>query len=102
MFKIDLARNLQSEFSIFNGHKKHDDFIVHETQNFLKENYLEKISIETLPRKLNVGRRNLDPRFKKATDLTPLKYLQRVKTEAAKKAFENTRLKINEVMYDVG
>jgi YesN/AraC family two-component response regulator len=31
-----------------------------------------------------------------------LEYSQRVKIEAAKKAFETTRKTVNEVMYDVG
>jgi transcriptional regulator GlxA family with amidase domain len=102
VFQIDVARNMQSEFSIFNGHKKHDDGAVQEAQLFLEENYHEKISIEALAEKLNVSRRNFDRRFKKATGFTPLEYLQRVRVEAAKKAFENTRLNVNEVMYDVG
>lgn len=102
VFQIDPARNLQSEFSIFNGHKKHNDDIVQEAQNILEENYQEMISIEALAQKLNVSRRNFDRRFKKATDFTPLEYLQRVKVEAAKKTFENTRLNVNEVMFEVG
>lgn len=102
VFQIDIARNRQSEFTIFNGHKRHDDEIVLEAQKYLEENYQTKISIEDLARKLNVGRRNFDRRFKKATDFTPLDYLQRVKVEVAKKAFENTRLNVNEIMYDVG
>ncbi|PHN02513.1 GlxA family transcriptional regulator [Flavilitoribacter nigricans] len=102
VFQIDLARNLQSEFSIFNGHKQHDDEVIQEAQIYLEENYREKISIQELARKLNVGRRNFDRRFKKATNFTPLEYLQRIKVEAAKKFFENTRLNVNEVMYDVG
>lgn len=102
VFQIDVARNLQSEFSIFNGHKKHDDEVVQEAQVYLEKNYQEKVSIEALAKRLNVGRRNFDRRFRKATDFTPLEYLQRVKVEAAKKSFENTRLNVNEVMYDVG
>ena len=38
----------------------------------------------------------------KATGNTPVEYLQRVKIEAAKKAFETTGKTVNEVMYDVG
>lgn len=102
VFQIDVARNLQSEFSIFNGHKRHNDEVVHEAQTYLEENYQEKISIRDLAKKLNVDRRNFDRRFKKSTDFTPLEYLQRIKVEVAKKAFENTRLNVNEVMYDVG
>ncbi len=102
VFQIDVARNLQSEFSIFNGHKNHEDEIVLEAQAYLEGNYQNKISVEVLADKLNVGRRSFDRRFKKATAFTPLEYLQRIKVEAAKKMFENTRLNVNEVMYDVG
>jgi Helix-turn-helix domain len=43
-----------------------------------------------------------DRRFIKATGNTPVEYLQRVRVESAKKAFETTRKTINEVMYEVG
>ena len=101
-FQIDLDRNLQSEFTIFNGHKKHDDDVVLKAQCYIEKNYEDKISFEFLSEKLNVGRRNFDRRFIKATGLTPLDYLQRVRVEAAKKCFENARKTVNEVMYEVG
>ncbi|UII29565.1 helix-turn-helix domain-containing protein [Fulvivirga ulvae] len=102
VFQIDLDRNMQSEFSIFNGHKKHGDSSIQEAQKYLEENYKNKISMESLSGKLNIERRTFDRRFIKATGLTPLDYLQRVKIEAAKKSFESTRKTVNEVMYDVG
>lgn len=102
IFQIDLDRNLQSEFAIFNGHKKHDDSTIQEAQKYLEENYQRKISIEALSKELNIERRTFDRRFIKATGITPLDYLQRVKIEAAKKTLENTRKTVNEVMYDVG
>ena len=102
IFQIDLDRNLQAEFTIFNGHKKHDDDVVLKVQAYIEKNYRGKISFEFLSEKFNVGRRNFDRRFIKGTGLTPLDYLQRVKVEAAKKSFENCRKTVNEVMYDVG
>ena len=36
------------------------------------------------------------------TNNTVVEYLQRVRIEAAKRRFENSRKSINEVMYDVG
>jgi transcriptional regulator GlxA family with amidase domain len=101
-FQVDLDRQLQAGFSIFSGHKKHSDEAVLNAQQFIEENYREKISIEKLSSGLGVGRRNFDRRFIKATGLTPLDYLQRVKTEAAKKMFETTRKNVNEIMYEVG
>ncbi len=102
IFQIDMDRNLQSEFSIFNGHKKHNDGMVLEAQQYLEENYTDKISIERLSAKYNISRRSFDRRFIRSTALTPLEYLQRVKVEAAKKAFEKTRQTVSEVMYEVG
>jgi transcriptional regulator GlxA family with amidase domain len=101
-FQIDLDRNLQAEFSIFNGHKKHGDDEILEAQKFLEENYQVKISIEKLSGNLNIGRRNFDRRFIRATGFTPLDYLQRIKIEAAKKMFETSRKTVNEIMYEVG
>ncbi len=101
-FQIDLDRNLQAEFSIFNGHKKHSDDEILTAQKFLEQNYRDKISIEKLSSDLNIGRRNFDRRFIKATGFTPLDYLQRVKIEVAKKMFETTRKTVNETMYEVG
>jgi transcriptional regulator GlxA family with amidase domain len=101
-FQIDLDRNLQAPFSIFNGHKKHNDEAILMAQKIIEENYQEKISIEKLSSDLNIGRRNFDRRFIKATGITPLDYLQRVKIEAAKKMFETTRKTVNEIMYEVG
>lgn len=102
IFQIDLNRNLQAEFSIFNGHKKHNDDVVLQSQIYFETNYQNKISIESLSERYNVGRRNFDRRFVKATGLSPLDYLQRVRIEVAKKQFENSRKTVTEVMYDVG
>jgi transcriptional regulator GlxA family with amidase domain len=101
-FQIDLDRNLQAEFSIFNGHKKHSDDLILKAQKFIEDHYQDKISIEQLSSDFSTGRRNFDRRFIKATGLTPLDYIQRVKIEAAKKMFETTRKTVNEILYEVG
>ena len=90
--------NLQTDLLI----KKHSDKEILMAQIFLEENYKSKISIEKLSSDFSIGRRNFDRRFIKATGLTPLDYLQRVKMEAAKKMFETTRKTVSEIMYEVG
>jgi len=102
IFQIDLDRNLQAEFSIFNGHKNHTDEMILNAQHYFEGNFSQKISIEATAAKYSVSRRNFDRRFIKATGLAPLDYLQRIRIEAAKKSFENTRKTVNEIMYDVG
>ncbi|OXA79506.1 transcriptional regulator, AraC family with amidase-like domain [Flavobacterium aquidurense] len=102
VFQIEMNRNTQSQFAIFTGQKKHDDELVQQVQLYIEKNIEEKISVSELSTKFNVGRRNFDRRFIKATGNTPIEYSQRVKIEAAKKAFETNRKTINEIMYEVG
>jgi transcriptional regulator GlxA family with amidase domain len=102
VFQIEMDRKSQSAFTIFSGQKMHGDEMVVKAQIHIESNLHEKISVEDLSSLFSVGRRNFDRRFIKATGNTPVEYLQRVKVESAKKAFETSRKTINEVMYEVG
>jgi transcriptional regulator GlxA family with amidase domain len=102
IFQIEMDRNSQSTFTIFTGQKLHEDTVVKKAQTFIENHVDEKITIEELSSRFSVGRRTFDRRFIKATGNTPIEYSQRVKVESAKKAFENSRKTIHEVMYDVG
>jgi transcriptional regulator GlxA family with amidase domain len=101
-FMIDINRFSQSPFIIFKGQKEHEDEPVKKVQEFIENNYRDKITIEQLASKFAMGRRNLERRFKKATSNTIAEYVQRVKIEAAKMNLESSRENINEVMYKVG
>ncbi|MEI2749290.1 MAG: helix-turn-helix domain-containing protein [Ferruginibacter sp.] len=101
-FAIEYDRNNQSAFILFKGQREHTDPAIKKAQDFIEENFQEKISVDDLAGQVAVGRRSFERRFKKATSNTVVEYIQRVKVEAAKKSFESTRKNINEVMYDVG
>ncbi|MCZ4225412.1 GlxA family transcriptional regulator [Pedobacter rhodius] len=101
-FAIEIDRQSQSPFIMFNGQKKHEDEPVKRAQEFIEQNYKEKLSVEELADRFAIGRRHFERRFKKATNNTPSEYIQRVKVEAAKKQLENSSKNVNEVMYDVG
>lgn len=102
IFQIDIDRQTQSDFMIFNGQKAHGDGMVIQAQEYIEKHFSEKISMEELSQRLTVGRRNFDRRFIKATGNTPVEYLQRVKIESAKKELESSRKTVNEIMYEIG
>ncbi|MBG8555204.1 GlxA family transcriptional regulator [Hymenobacter guriensis] len=102
VFQIDMERVSQSAFIVFNGQKAHDDEPIRKAQDYIEENYQEKITVEQLADMLALGRRNLERRFKKATTNSVVEYIQRVKIEAAKNSLESSRDNVNEVMYRVG
>ncbi len=101
-FMIDIDRNSQSPFIVFSGQKTHEDEAVLKAQEYIEQHYQDKITIDKLCEKLGIGRRTLERRFKKATSNTVVEYIQRVKTEAAKKQLESGRKTVYEVMYSVG
>lgn len=102
VFQIDIERNSQSPFSIFQRQKNHGDELISKAQTYIEENLSTRISFEELASKLATSRRNFDRRFFKATGNTPVEYLQRVKVEVAKSTLEKGRKSIFEVMNEVG
>ena len=101
-FSLDISRNSQSQFAIFYGQKKHSDSEVLHIQEYIEINYTEKLTVETLASRVNMGRRTFERRFRKATNNSVIEYCQRVKVEVAKKQLEAGRKTVNEVMHDVG
>jgi len=102
VFAIELDRQNQLSFTIFQGQKTHEDEPIKKIQEFIENNFSEKITIDQLAEMQAIGRRNLERRFKKATANTIVEYIQRVKMEAAKVSLESSRENVNEVMYKVG
>lgn len=102
MFMIDIDRISQSPFIIFKGQKTHDDEPIKQAQEYIENNFEDKITVDQLASMFALGRRNMERRFKKATANTVMEYIQRVKIEVAKKNLEKGRKNVSEVMYEVG
>lgn len=102
VFAIEMDRKTQSPFIMFNGQKQHEDEPIRQAQEYIEKNLSEKITVEELALRFAIGRRHFERRFKKATNNTPVEYIQRVRIEQAKKRLENSNMNINEVVYEVG
>jgi len=100
--EIEFDRISQSEFIIFSGQKEHSDEIIKEAQLYMENNYEQRLNIDEIAGMVHLNGRSFLRRFKKATDNTPLEYIQRVKIEAAKKKLESSADTILEVMYGIG
>jgi len=101
-FLLDIGRTSQSPFIMFRGQKDHTDEEVKKAQEYIEQNFQDRITVDELCNMFGVGRRTFERRFKKATTNSIVEYIQRVKIEAAKKEFETGRKTVNEVMYEAG
>ena len=98
-----LLQIIRYEASNYNSSwRRKQSELIKQAQVYIESKPHERISVEHLAARFAIGRRNFDRRFIKATGNTPVEYAQRVKVEAAKKAFECSRKTITEVMYEVG
>ena len=99
MAEIEFDRVDQNQFVIFNGQKDHSDEDIKTIQEYIEHHFAEKLSVEDLADRAASSSRNFVRRFKKATNNTPIEYIQRVRIEAAKKKLESTTMTITQVMF---
>lgn len=102
LLQLDIGRQSQSPFQMFEGLKSHTDDTIRNIQEFIETNTREKVTVDILAAKCHMDRVNFSRRFKKATRIPPIDYIQQVKIEAAKRALENGAKNVNQVMYSVG
>ncbi|RYF96894.1 MAG: helix-turn-helix domain-containing protein [Chitinophagaceae bacterium] len=101
-FAIDMDREQQSYFSTFLPLRNHGDELVTMVQQKISESFNTSNTIEQLLVEVPSSRRNLVRRFKQATGITPIEYLQKTRIEAAKRLLEQSRQSILEVMLETG
>ncbi|MBL0740019.1 GlxA family transcriptional regulator [Chryseolinea lacunae] len=101
-FCIDLNRSQQTYFSTFRPDYSHSDEMVKKLQRNIEENYLSITTVEEITRDLPASRRNIVRRFKQATGVPPIEYLQHIRIEKAKKQLELTNLNISEIIHETG
>jgi transcriptional regulator GlxA family with amidase domain len=102
IFTIDLNRSQQSYFSTFRPDYSHNDEMVKKIQKKIETNYLDITTIEEVIKDLPASRRNIVRRFKQATGVPPIEYLQHIRIEKAKKQLEQTDLNISEIINETG
>lgn len=102
VFQLDIDRQSQKPFVIFNRQKVHTDEGIGQAQDFIEHHLTEPLTVADLADRFNFSRRNFIRRFKEATGNTPIEYIQRVRIEAAKRLLETTAKSVEEVIYQTG
>lgn len=102
IFSIDIDRAQQNYFGTFAPSENHGDDLVKMAQQKISSDFSSANTIEEIITDVPASRRNLARRFKLATGITPIEYLQKTRIEAAKKILEQTHCSILDVMQESG
>ena len=99
---VDPGKASQSSYAVFNVHKGHGDQEILRAQEVIESHFADAISMKDLARRVGISTRHFIRRFKKATDETPLSYLQQIRIEKAKDYLETTLETVNEITQVIG
>lgn len=99
---IDPDKQSQAPYMLHDFWKSHLDTQILSAQNWMEKNFANKISIDEIADQAGISHRHFKRRFKKATNETPLAYLQHLRIEKAKQLLENSIETINEITWKVG
>jgi transcriptional regulator GlxA family with amidase domain len=99
---LDLGRETQTPYAGFLCAADHGDPVVSRAQTRIELQYAQPLDYDRLAEQCGTSRRSLERRFKRATGLTPLGYLQQVRVEAAKRLLAEGVRSFDEITFLVG
>ncbi|WP_175997978.1 GlxA family transcriptional regulator [Burkholderia stabilis] len=101
---IDMHRVSQDSFIDLDrmGHDGHDDPAIARAQRWMEKHLREPFSLARLSEHVAMSERTLHRRFRDAVGAPPLRYLQTLRIEVAKRLLAETKLAIDAVCERVG
>ncbi|MFO1880914.1 helix-turn-helix domain-containing protein [Pseudomonas aeruginosa] len=97
-----LVADAQRLSPILPGRRNHRDESILALQDWIEANHAEPLGLERMAAQAGLALRTLKRRFGAATGLSPIRYLQQVRVDRAKKLLLVTPLSIREIAYEVG
>jgi transcriptional regulator GlxA family with amidase domain len=92
----------QSQFSVQLASQWASRAPVREVQEWLPEHLREELSVETLAHRAAMSPRNFARAFRTQVGVTPAKYIERLRVEAARASLETTHQTVKEIATEVG
>jgi transcriptional regulator GlxA family with amidase domain len=99
---LEMPRDCQAGFAVLPLGARHADAQIGRAEEWIHRHCREEIRFEALARELGMSPRNFIRRFKEATGLAPLEYLQRLRVRAARRLLEERHVTVQEVAAAVG
>jgi len=102
MFVLDPPDREQSYYAAFLPVLSQDDPQIAAVQTCMHRTFAEHHDVASLARRAGMSERTFLRRFKTATGLTPIAYLQELRVDAARSRLELSRDSVEQIAWDVG
>lgn len=101
-FSPEIRRSFESHAYAQHETNSHQDELIIEAQQWLREHSSESFSMSELADSLQLTMRTFNRRFKQATEVTPGEYLQNLRLNNARELLRTSNLSISEVAAQAG
>ena len=102
LFALQWHQDGLTPYIIFEGKSDHGDGDIQSAQQWLGDHFSVANAVEDMIKRSKLAERTFKRRFAKATGLTPIAYVQRLRIEDAKRRLERTDASVDEVSWRVG
>ena len=102
MFALQWHQEGLSPYMVFEGKSDHGDAEILAAQSWLSEHFGVPSPVEEVIKRSKLAERTFKRRFQKATGITPIAYVQRLRVEDAKRRLERTTASVEEISWRVG
>jgi transcriptional regulator GlxA family with amidase domain len=92
----------QAPYATFSPPTRHGDALVLGLQQWLGDNFSVASPVAEMTRKSGLSPRAFGRRFRRATGLSPIDYVQKVRVEEAKRRLERSDAPVDDKSWDVG
>jgi transcriptional regulator GlxA family with amidase domain len=102
LFALQWHQDGLTPYIVFEGKRDHGDGDIRSAQQWLDNHFSVASPVEEMIQRSRLAQRTFKRRFKDATGLTPIAYVQRLRIEEAKRRLERTDATIDEISWQVG
>jgi transcriptional regulator GlxA family with amidase domain len=101
-FSPEIRRSFSAAAYQNEADSSHHDEIVAQVQQWLQSHLSSPVSMAKMASKVQMSPRNLNRRFKRATGMTPLSYLQSLRIAGAKDLLRHSNLTVGDIAWQQG
>jgi transcriptional regulator GlxA family with amidase domain len=102
MFALQWHQDGLTPYIVFEGRSDHGDAEIQSAQRWLAKHFPVANPVEEMIKHSRLAERTFKRRFVRATGLTPIEYVQRLRVEDGKRRLERTEASIDEISWQVG
>jgi transcriptional regulator GlxA family with amidase domain len=102
VFLVQAHDQGQLPYAGLTARRNHEDLVIRQAQLWIADNYREPNPVAVMSTRAGLTERGFHGRFRRATGMSPLEYVQTLRIEEAKQILETTDMPLDDVALEVG